>query len=192
MKYLKNFLFYTCFYLSTVFLAIISLPLIFFNRKYLLKILVVWANIFSFLLKVIFSISYNIKGNKVKKQVIYAIKHSSIWETIILPYELYGNPSIVMKMELVKIPLIGNLFKHSGAIPINRSKKIDSIKKLIYFAKKAKINGDVIIIYPEGTRNRNSNTNYLPGIYSIYKHTNLPVIPVAHNSGKFWKNKKSI
>ena len=33
-----------------------------------------------------------------------------------------------MKMELVKIPLIGNLFKHSGAIPINRSKKIDSIK----------------------------------------------------------------
>ena len=27
---------------------------------------------------------------------------------------------------------------------------------------------------------------YLPGVYAIYKHLNIPVVPIALNSGKFW------
>ena len=50
------------------------------------------------------------------------------------------------------------------------------------------LRGDSIIIFPEGSRTKNKNT-YMSGIYSIYKSTNLSVIPIAHNTAKFWNNK---
>ena len=188
MFYIKNFIFYFCFYFTTIFLAIIALPLLFFDKLYMLKFLNLWSKTLSFLIKHLFGITHQIDGNKVKKQVIYAIKHSSIWETIILPDLLHGNQAIVMKEELVNIPIIGRLFKHCDAISIDRSKKISSLKKLILSSEKAKIRGDSIIIFPEGSRSKNKNT-YMSGIYSIYKSTNMSVIPIAHNTSKFWKNK---
>ena len=30
-------------------------------------------------------------------------------------------------------------------------------------------------------------SKYLSGIYAIYNHTNLPVLPIALNSGKYWR-----
>ena len=134
----------------------------------MLIILYLWSKTLSFLLKNIFGITHQIDGNIIKKQVIYAIKHSSIWETIIHPDILFGYHAIVMKEELVNIPVIGKLFKHCDAISIDSSKKISALKKLILSSQKAKLRGDSIIIFPEGSRTRNKN-NYMSGIYSIYK-----------------------
>ena len=188
MLYFNNFIFYFCFYIATICLAIFALPLLFFHKKFMLKILYLWSKILSFLLKNIFGITHQIDGNIIKTQVIYAIKLSSIWETIILPDVLYGYQAIVMKEELVNIPIIGALFKHCDAISIDRSKKISALIKLILSSQKAMLRGDSIIIFPEGSRTKNKNT-YMSGIYSIYKSTNLSVIPIAHNTAKFWNNK---
>ena len=46
------------------------------------------------------------------------------------------------------------------------------------------------MIFPQGTRvpifDDKIKYPYLPGVYFIYKQSNLPVIPVAHNAGLFW------
>ena len=64
--------------------------------------------------------------------MIYAIQHQSIWETIVLANLLPGPISIVMKKELISIPFIGWLFKHAGAIPLDRGKQVQSIRRLLY------------------------------------------------------------
>ena len=136
-------------------------------------------------------IDYQINGELPKNQVIYAIQHQSIWETIVLANLLPGPISIVMKKELISIPFIGWLFKHAGAIPLDRGKQVQSIRRLLSSSKYAIDRGDNIIIYPQGTRVKPGvQKPYLPGIFALYNHLKIPVVPIALNSGKFWFNFK--
>tara|TARA_B110000305_G_C18940193_1_gene403562 strand:- start:251 stop:592 length:342 start_codon:yes stop_codon:yes gene_type:complete len=71
-------------------------------------------------------------------------------------------------------------------IAIDRSQGIKSIKHVNAETKRLS-EFRPVIIFPEGTRTEFGNQPDLkPGIYSIYKNSNKPVIPIAINSGKFW------
>ena len=62
-----------------------------------------------------------------------------------------------------------------------------SIKKLIAEAKARRDEGYNIIIFPEGTRTAlGERKEYLPGISALYKYLDLPIVPIALNSGAFW------
>ena len=96
-----------------------------------------------------------------------------------------------MKKELINIPIIGWLFRHSGAVPLDRGKKVQSMRSLLKESEKAINRGDNLIIYPQGTRIKpGEKGKFLPGVYAIYNHLNLPVVPIALNSGKFWFDKE--
>ena len=191
MNFLLKIFFFITFYLFTTVFAIISLPLLFFPRKFLKLPLRLWANFLNLILHVFFKIDYQINGELPKNQVIFAIQHQSIWETIVLANLLPGPISIVMKKELISIPFIGWLFKHAGAIPLDRGKQVQSIRRLLSSSKYAIDRGDNIIIYPQGTRVKPGvQKPYLPGIFALYHHLKIPVIPIALNSGKFWFNFK--
>ena len=44
-----------------------------------------------------------------------------------------------------------------------------------------------VIFFPEGTRSEaGAKLPYHPGIAAVYKQANVPVVPVALNSGLFW------
>ncbi len=187
MKLVKNIIFQISFYSVTTIFAFLSLVFLFFPRKYILYSLKIWSNYLSILLYLIFRINYRIEGKFTQSQVIYAIQHQSVWETIILADKLPGIQAIIMKKELINIPIIGWLFKHSGAVPLDRGKKIESMRKLLSESEKAVKRGDNLIIFPQGTRIKpGEKSKFLPGVYAIYKHLDLPVIPIALNSGKFW------
>jgi 1-acyl-sn-glycerol-3-phosphate acyltransferase len=50
-----------------------------------------------------------------------------------------------------------------------------------------------VIIFPEGTRSvPGINIPYHPGIAALYLATDVPVIPVAVNSGLFWGRRSFI
>ena len=191
MKLIKNFIFNISFYSGTTIFAFFSIILLLFPRKYILYSLKLWSNYLSILLFIIFRINYRIEGQFPKSQVIYAIQHQSVWETIILADQLPGIQAIIMKKELINIPIIGWLFRHSGAVPLDRGKKIQSMRSLLKESEKAINRGDNLIIYPQGTRIKpGEKGKFLPGVYAIYNHLNLPVVPVALNSGKFWFDKE--
>jgi 1-acyl-sn-glycerol-3-phosphate acyltransferase len=68
-------------------------------------------------------------------------------------------------------------------IAIDRSQGIQSLR---YVNEKTAeyINNRPVIIFPEGTRTTYKESPELkPGIYSMYKSLNKPVIPIALNSG---------
>ena len=191
MKLIKSFIFNISFYSGTTIFAFFSIILLLFPRKYILYSLKLWSNYLSILLFIIFRINYRIEGQFPKSQVIYAIQHQSVWETIILADQLPGIQAIIMKKELINIPIIGWLFRHSGAVPLDRGKKVQSMRSLLKESEKAINRGDNLIIYPQGTRIKpGEKGKFLPGVYAIYNHLNLPVVPIALNSGKFWFDKE--
>ena len=191
MNFLLKIIFFITFYFFTAVLVFLSLPILLFPRNFLKAPLRLWAYFINLILYVFFKIDYQINGKLPKNQVIYAIQHQSIWETIVLANTLPGPISIVMKKELISIPFIGWLFKHAGAIPLDRGKQVQSIRRLLASSKYAIDRGDNIIIYPQGTRVKPGNEKpFLPGVFALYNYLKIPVVPVALNSGQFWYNFK--
>jgi 1-acyl-sn-glycerol-3-phosphate acyltransferase len=100
---------------------------------------------------------------------------------------LSGLPVIVMKKELVDIPLFGLVTRRYGVIPIERSAGAKALRNLVEQGKQAVASGRPVIIYPEGTRVRVGEAPPLKaGFAALYRALDLPVVPVAVDSGRLW------
>ncbi|MFN3076024.1 MAG: lysophospholipid acyltransferase family protein [Alphaproteobacteria bacterium] len=117
---------------------------------------------------------------------ILASKHQSAWETFAL-HLLVRDPVYVLKRELFLIPLVGWLMWRTGMIGIDRSRGTAALKGMVRGAAKALAERRQIIIFPEGTRTAPGATAlYHPGVALLYQNFDVPLIPVALNSGLFW------
>jgi 1-acyl-sn-glycerol-3-phosphate acyltransferase len=120
---------------------------------------------------------------------ILAVKHQSAWETIAL---LRDAPrwAGVLKRELLLIPVYGWYLKRIGMIPIDRAAGAGAMKALLRAARAAISEGRWIMIMPEGTRMPPGRAGrYHPGIAALYGALDVPVVPVALNSGLFWSRR---
>jgi len=71
------------------------------------------------------------------------------------------------------------LYFIAGVIPVNRNDP-DSRKKAAEEAVKRLKSGDILIIYPEGTRSRTGQIQTArPGIAKLYLKTGVPILPVG-------------
>ena len=68
------------------------------------------------------------------------------------------------------------------------------MKKVIKDGSKKLKKGTSIIIFPEGTRNdpKNGLKNFSNSCGVLSVNNEVPIIPICHNSGLYWKNKKFI
>lgn len=127
--------------------------------------------------------------NLPSQPALFAAKHQSAWETLYLSWRL-NHPAFVLKKELLMIPLFGWFLKRVGMIAIDRSGKAAALKKMVADAKAIFAQGRPVIIFPEGTRVAPGDTRpYQPGIAALYAQLDVPVVPVALNSGRFWGRK---
>ena len=188
MSWLNSILSSIVFYIGTSVLVILMLPVCLSARIAPLAGRL-WGRFATFVAW-ISGISFRCEGNVPKgKQVIYAVKHQSAWETMVLFWVLY-DPIIVMKQELMRIPFIGWVFKRTGSIGVDRSAGMAALKKLKRDALIAQETGRPLLIFPQGTRVLpRTEAPYQIGVYALYSATGLPVVPVALNSGLFWPRK---
>jgi 1-acyl-sn-glycerol-3-phosphate acyltransferase len=122
--------------------------------------------------------------NKAKRFLIYA-NHISFLDipSIMLAFE-NKRIKFLAKEEVLKIPVIGwgmTIQKHPV---IRKSKKIDSIIKVISLMKDENQNTDAICIFPEGTRGdpQRDIRKLLPfeeGVGFIVERLKIPIIPIA-------------
>jgi 1-acyl-sn-glycerol-3-phosphate acyltransferase len=120
---------------------------------------------------------------------IIAAKHQSAWETLFLSRRL-DRPAFILKRELLMIPVFGWFIRKVGMIAVDRAGKSAALKKMVKDANEAFSAGRQIIIFPEGTRVApGEHKPYQPGIAALYGQLNVPVVPVALNSGLFWGKK---
>ena len=187
MMILRSLLFNILFYVGTALLSLILLPALLLPPRAAALVGIFWGWLTNLFLRLTVGITHQMKGDMhAGTQVIYAAKHQSAWETMTLCWRLDG-PVIVLKKELTKIPVVGWLMSHSGAIAVDRSAGMKALKKMRIDAIAAKKTGRSIQIYPQGTRVApGEQVDYQIGVYAIYEATGLPVIPVALNSGECW------
>lgn len=186
-----RFSFLILFYLSTAFVLIISLlglPLKYKNFrlfvKFFTKNMQMVLRIFNIKIKVINPDLANLK------ECLFASKHQSMFETIYFN-QLFYNPAYILKKELLSIPLFGTYLKKLGMIAIDRSQGIQSLR-YVNEQTSEYVEKRPVIIFPEGTRTiYKDQPDLKPGIFSMYKSLNKPVVPISLNSGYCWpKNNK--
>ena len=117
---------------------------------------------------------------------IFAVKHQSTWETagllLIVPHVAYA-----MKAELLKIPFWKWYMTRARHLSVDRTGGASSLRKMIEDTQAILDEGRSVVIFPEGTRTAPGETGaYHPGIAAMYSHLDVPVVPVALNSGLFW------
>ena len=120
---------------------------------------------------------------------VYVCKHQSSWETVVF-YGLIDNICFVLKEELLKIPVFGQGLKAVNSIPINRKQSLKSFKRVLLMGKERLNAGLSIVIFPEGTRVPvGKYPKFHKAAITLAKSSGAMIVPVAHNSGKFWPNK---
>jgi len=117
---------------------------------------------------------------------IIAAKHQSDWDVFSLfPYT--GRPAYIVKKELMRIPFFGWAARSLDCIEVDRRKGAEAIPLMMAQAHAAIERGCRIVIFPEGTRKAPmAPADYRQGIVRLYLELNVPVVPVALNSGLFW------
>lgn len=150
-----------------------------------------WVRVSLILLAATVGLRHRIIGleNLPAGPAIIAPKHQSAWDTLIfaLPLRL---PAYVLKRELMWIPLFGLYLRCAGMIPVDRSGGSGALKRMVAEAKAAASAGRHLLIYPEGTRTAPGERRpYHPGVAALYGQLDLPVVPVALNSGLYWRRR---
>jgi len=186
----RSITFNGAFYGWTVFCSLLFLPLLILPRVFILRIVKVWIQGVLWMCEHILGLHIKIIGKErlLTSPAIFASKHQSAWETIVFHNFLF-DPSIVLKQELLWIPLFGWYLKKLRMVPLSRSKRkgVQDLKNLLKEADQAVMTGRSILIFPEGTRSKpGQKETYQSGVASLYLHLKIPVIPIAHNAGLFW------
>jgi len=189
MLIFRSFLFTFSFYSTTFVLIVLTCPFYFLlPRRRAWAVARLWIKCSLWLAKYIAGIDYQLEGQQHIPQgaCIIAAKHQSAWETMALLLH-FADPVLILKRELMFIPLFGWYMAKVGIIAINRGSPIQAMRAVIKGAKEKAAEGRQILIFPEGTRRiPGSDPDYKSGIAAIYGELDLPVIMVAHNAGLYW------
>jgi 1-acyl-sn-glycerol-3-phosphate acyltransferase len=117
---------------------------------------------------------------------LLACQHQSAFDTLVW-LTLTSRPSYVVKQELTRIPLFGPMLHPAGMIAVDRATGAAAMRGLLTAASAAKADGRQIVIFPEGTRVApGERVKLKSGFAAIAARLNLPVIPVATDSGRRW------
>ena len=196
MSFLGSLLFNITLYSSLPFIsAVILVAYPFVSAKILSKIASFWISFILKLLRFLCSLDWEVKGlsNIPNSPVIVISNHQGQWESLYLQTLIHPISSII-KQELLWIPFFGWALAFMRPIPINRKNKFQSLRKVIDEANKRLNDGSSVLIFPEGTRIKPENGiaefSNSCGLLSV--KNNIPILPICHNSGKFWENKKFI
>jgi 1-acyl-sn-glycerol-3-phosphate acyltransferase len=123
---------------------------------------------------------------------IIACKHQSSWETMAFT-GLFDDIAIVLKRELLFIPVVGWAMARAGNIAVARGNGASALRGLVKQAKAAIAEGQSIVIFPEGTRVAPGEQKpYQVGTAALYRQLGVPVVPMALNSGLFWGRRKFV
>ncbi|WP_119390486.1 lysophospholipid acyltransferase family protein [Taklimakanibacter lacteus] len=189
---LRSFIYNIVFYVNLVLFLVIGSPFYVTPRKWSIRALQAWATTSLWWLKVICGTTYEVRGreNIPEGAVLVASKHQSTWDTFAL-LPLFDDPAMVLKRELVFIPLFGWFIPKFRMIPVERSSGAAALKAMVARAKEAAQMGRQIVIFPEGTRRPpDAPPDYKPGAVALYLKLGLPCLPIALNSGVFWPRRK--
>lgn len=189
MLIIRSLLFNAIFYLWTIvccFGLLWTLPL---PRRFLVGGVTWYMRTLVVLERAIIGLEHEIKGlEHLPREGAYIVgaKHQSMWETMKL-HLILGDPAIILKRELLFLPIWGWYAAKADMIAVNRGKKGAAVASMLAGARRVAAEGRPICIFPQGTRVAPGDHHpYKIGIAILYEDLGLPIVPMALNSGMFW------
>jgi 1-acyl-sn-glycerol-3-phosphate acyltransferase len=153
------------------------------------KIGYAWCAIIGWMTKVFCGLTYEVEGMEhfnPQQPAIILSNHQSAWETLALRYILPPH-SVVIKRELLWLPIWGWSLLTLKSIVINRKNQRSSLRVLLKKGAEYLNQGLWVLIFPEGTRAPAREVlKFNIGGAILAQKTGFPVIPVAHNAGDYW------
>ncbi|MDR1038768.1 MAG: 1-acylglycerol-3-phosphate O-acyltransferase [Deltaproteobacteria bacterium] len=123
--------------------------------------------------------------------IVYA-NHRSLLDIPAASMAVDRPLSWVAKSALGRIPVFGWVLKRAHML-VEREGGAEAARKMITEAEARLAAGEILAIFPEGTRNRDAARALLPfkkGAFILAKHTGVPLVPLAIvNSGALWPSR---
>ena len=191
MLTVRSVIFNVLFYLNLIILMVLGLPTIFGGRRAVFALARLWGRISVWLLERICGLRLEYRGleNIPLGGVVIASKHQSFLETFAL-LRYAPDFAIILKRQLTFVPFFGLYLIVSEQIAIDRSRGPQALQQIVAAAKPVLAAGRQIMIYPEGTRRPpGAPPKYKHGVAAIYAETDAPCLPVAVNTGLFWRRR---
>ncbi len=186
--YIRSFIFWLGFLLSTVVVGLLVIALFFTPSDFRLTVAKLWCHSTLWWLKLVCKLDYVVEGaeNIGEQNAIVLCKHQSTWETIAL-HAIVPLGRWVFKRELMKIPIFGWALALTDPIAIDRGSGRKAVTQLIREGTEKLKQGKWMILFPEGTRTSpGAEKQYKIGGALLATKSGYPVLPIAHNAGEFW------
>lgn len=192
MNALRSIVFNFLYIFGSLFLSLILLwALVFPPKKCAAIISKYYGGYISLIEKYVLGLKLELRGlENLPKDTPYIIaaKHQSAYETLKLPFRAeFRYPVIILKKELTYLPLWGMYPKGMGQVAINRGEGMEAMRAMSRGCKAAIDDGRSVAIFPQGTRVKpGAAAPYKAGLAKVYRDLDVPVVPMALNSGVFW------
>jgi len=124
---------------------------------------------------------------------IFMCNHvSNLDPPVVLPL-LPGRSSVLLKKELMSIPILGRAMKMGNFVPVERGGRRDAATASVEAAKDALRAGLNILVYPEGTRSPDGRLSvFKKGPFFLAQQTGAPVVPIAISGTQNMMHKGSV
>ena len=190
MIYLRSILFYLGEALSTIPFTIISALVFFAPPTIRSRVIAGWAIFVVWWLRICCGLRHEVTGleNVPDTPCVFASNHQSTWETIAT--QTFLPPlAWVLKKELLKIPFFGWGLWMTRPIAIDRNDTKNALDQVVEQGKTKVKENRYVLVFPEGTRTPYGHKRmYKKGGARLAIEANVPVVPIAHNAGKFWSS----
>jgi 1-acyl-sn-glycerol-3-phosphate acyltransferase len=115
---------------------------------------------------------------------IFMCNHVSNLDPPVLLPEIPARSSVLLKKELMNIPILGTAMRMGGFIPVERGSgrtgAREAAQASVAAASKAIADGLHIVVFPEGTRSLDGRlSNFKKGPFFLAMQTGAPIVPVA-------------
>jgi len=191
LQYLRSLLFTVVMQLTAALwggLSAFTLPL---RPDLRYAVTVQWARFMVRWMRITIGLRYRVYGRErlPAGPAIILAKHQSAWETIVFQ-EIFPPQVWVLKRELLWLPFFGWGLAATSPIAINRSAGLKALDQVVKQGIDRLQRGRWVVVFPEGTRMPHGERGkYNPGGALLAARSGYPVVPVAHNAGRYWPRK---
>jgi 1-acyl-sn-glycerol-3-phosphate acyltransferase len=116
----------------------------------------------------------------VGRSCIFMSNHVSNLDPPVMIPLLPGRSSVLLKKELMNIPILGRAMRMAKFVPVERGSRRDAAKASVEAAAEALRSGLHIVVYPEGTRSPDGRLSaFKKGPFFLAQETQAPIVPIA-------------
>jgi 1-acyl-sn-glycerol-3-phosphate acyltransferase len=193
MLVLRSLFFNLLFYVWTAICCVALLWMLLLPRPQMIEVVKAYLRSLVFLERHLIGLTYEVRGREhlpAGGAYLVAAKHQSLWETMKL-HLILGDPAIILKRELLYIPIWGWYAAKAKMIAVHRGARGKTVPSMVAGARRVAAEGRPIVIFPQGTRTPPGTARpYKMGIGLLYEALGLPIVPMALNSGLYWPRRK--